>query len=123
MTGGRWLLLRSLIAIAALVLFTAPAAAQPVPPHADKILWCASAFYWLAGSAADSGETAESEMYDRWSNRLMEMGSTALVAEGFQPERIEELITSYDEAALVQIADDTTPYDVATCPALLGDWR
>ncbi len=106
-----------------MLLATAPASAQPVPPHADKILWCASAFYWLAGNAADSGETAESEMYDRWSNRLMEMGSTALVAEGFQPARIEELITSYDEAALVQLADNTASYDVTTCPALLGDWR
>jgi hypothetical protein len=97
--------------------------AQPVPPHVDKTLWCASAFYWLAGNAADAGDTAESELYDRWSNRLMELGSAALIAEGFEPDRIEELISSYDEAALVQIADNTTPYDVATCPAMLGDWR
>ena len=105
------------------MLTTAPASAQTVPPHVDKTLWCASAFYWLAGSAADAGDTADSEMYDRWSNRLMELGSAALVAEGFEPERIEELISAYDEAALVQIADNTAPYDVATCPALLGDWR
>jgi hypothetical protein len=100
-----------------------PALAQPVPEHVDRILWCASAFYWLAGSAADAGETADSEMYDRWSNRLMELGSAALVAEGFGPERIEELISGYDEAALVQIADNKAPYDVTTCPELLGDWR
>ena len=97
--------------------------AQPVPPHVDKTLWCASAFYWLAGNAADAGDTAESELYDRWSNRLMELGSAALIVEGFEPDRIEELISSYDEAALVQIADNTAPYDVATCPAMLGDWR
>jgi hypothetical protein len=97
--------------------------AQPVPPHVDKTLWCASAFYWLAGNAADAGDMAESELYDRWSNRLMELGSAALIVEGFEPDRIEELISSYDEAALVQIADNTAPYDVATCPAMLGDWR
>jgi hypothetical protein len=62
-------------------------------------------------------------MYDRWSNRLLEMGSTALIAEGFQPARIEELISGYDEAALVQLADNTASYDVTTCPALLGEWQ
>jgi hypothetical protein len=107
----------------ALALLAAPATAQVVPPHADKILWCASAFYWLAGSAADSGDTEESRMYDRWSTRLVEVGSAALFAEGFRPDKIEELITRYDEAALVQLADNTAPYDVGTCPALLGEWR
>jgi hypothetical protein len=107
----------------ALALLAAPAAAQVVPPHADEVLWCASAFYWLAGSAADSGDTEESRMYDRWSTRLMEVGSAALVAEGFQPDKIEELITRYDEAALVQLADGTAPYDVTTCPKLLREPR
>ncbi len=112
-----------LIGIAALALTAPPAAAQVVSPHTDKLLWCASAFYWLAGSAADSGDAEESKMYDRWSTRLTEVGSAALFAEGFAPDKIDELIASYDEAALVQLADNTAPYDVATCPELLGDWR
>jgi hypothetical protein len=115
--------LPGLIVIIAFVLAATPTAAQPVSPETDKLLWCASAFYWLAGSAADSGDDEESKMYDRWSTRLMEVGSAALMAEGFKPDKIEELIAGYDEAALVQLADNTAPYDVATCPELLGDWR
>ena len=42
----------SLLAILALA---SPARAQPIAPETDKLLWCASAFYWLAGSAEDFG--------------------------------------------------------------------
>jgi len=110
-------------AIVLLAVAATPAVAQPVPAEADKLLWCASAFYWLAGTAADAGDTEEAAMYDRWSKRLLEIGSASLISSGFQPDTIEELVTRYDEAALVQLADNTAPHDIATCPALLGDWR
>jgi hypothetical protein len=112
--------LRFFLALIATALAAAPALAQPVPPLADRMLWCASAFYWLATNAADAGEIEESEMYDGWSNRLMELGSGVLTEAGFAPERIAELIDGYDEAALVQLADDTAAYEVTRCPDLVG---
>jgi hypothetical protein len=110
------------IALIAVALAT-PAAAQTASPETDRVLWCASAFYWLAGSAADSGEDTESKVYDRWANRLMEVGSAALFAEGFQPDTIEQMIATYDQKALVELADNTATYDVTKCPELLGDWQ
>lgn len=115
--------LARLAAVAVLALSGAPAFAQPVPAEADKLLWCASAFYWLAGTAADAGDNDEAEMYDRWSKRLLEVASISLIGSGFQPDTIEALVTRYDEATLVQLADGSAPHDVATCPELLGDWR
>ena len=105
------------------VLVAPPALAQPVSPETDKLLWCASALYWLAGSAEDAGDTAEASLYDRWSKRLLDVAGAALTASGFKPEKIEELVTLYDEAALAQIGLPDAPYDVVTCPELLGDWK
>jgi len=114
---------RVALALALTLICAAPAAAQPITADTDRTLWCASAFYWLAGSAEDSGETDEAEAYDRWSKRLLDIGGAALAASGFKPERIEELIAMYDEAALAQLGTEAAPYDVVTCPELLGDWR
>jgi hypothetical protein len=106
----------------------ATAAARPqtttaVAPDTDKHLWCASAFYWLAGSAEDSGDSEEAEMYDRWSKRLLEIASATLTAEGVKPDTIETMVANYDEKALVDLAGTAPPYDVATCPSLLGEFR
>ena len=111
------------LSLLALIALAAPARAQPITPETDKLLWCASAFYWLAGSAEDSGDAEEAEMYDRWSKRLLEIGSAALTASGFLPGKIEVLIASYDEAALAQLGAPDAPHDIVTCPDLLGDWR
>ena len=62
--------------------FAAPVAAQDISADTDKTLWCASAFYWLAGSAEDSGEAEEAEMYDRWSKRLLDVAGAALRSTG-----------------------------------------
>lgn len=116
--------LAELAAAALLLAFAAPPAlAQAISPEIDKTLWCASAFYWLAGSAEDAGDTAEAALYDRWSGRLLDVAGAALTNAGFQPERIEELVTEYDEAALAQIGLPDAPHDVTTCPNLLGDWK
>ena len=101
----------------------APRITVSVAPETDKHFWCASAFYWLAGSAEDSGDTEEAEMYDRWSKRLLEIASATLTAEGVKPEGIETMIANYDEKALVDLSGEAPPYDVATCPQLLGDFR
>lgn len=104
--------------------FAAPALAQPaLAPEADKTLWCASAFYWLAGSAEDSGEPEEAEMYDRWSKRLLDIAGAALARSGYVPEKIEEIILGYDEQVLGELGTPEAAHDITTCPDLLGDWR
>lgn len=100
---------------------TVPAFAQDLSPQNDKLLWCASAFYWLAGSAEDSGDTEEAELYDRWSQNLLELAGMSLTIAGLAPETIEKLIADYDQAALEQLASDDPPHDVVTCPELLGN--
>jgi hypothetical protein len=116
-------LLRSLLAVVTLVSAPAAGLAQesPVPPEVDKVLWCASAFYWLAGSAEDSGDAAEAEMYDRWSQQLLDTAAQSLTARATPPDTIEALITSYDERVLGELSTDATPaYDVANCATLLS---
>ena len=92
-----------------------------VPPGIDRALWCASAFYWLAGSAEDSGDSSEAEIYDGWSSRLLEMAAEAMTSIDLPPEEIERLIAAYDQRALEELGTNTAPYDVAMCPDLLGD--
>lgn len=121
------LLTFALLATPALAQETTPAPAAQIAlttaAETDKILWCASAFYWLAGSAEDSGDAEEAEMYDRWSKRLLEMGSASLTSEGVAADVIETTISAYDEKTLVDLSGTNPPYDVATCPQLLGDYR
>jgi hypothetical protein len=127
-------MLRALLATAIVMTIALPAAAQQAPAApapeistshtpADKHLWCASAFYWLAGSAEDAGDSNEAELYDRWSKRLLDMAGATLTSEGLKPEEIETLVTSYDEKVLVDLAGDAPAYDVTTCPQLLGEFR
>ena len=114
--------LASLLLVASL-LTPLPVVAQQLNPSDDKLLWCASAFYWLAGTAEDSGDTEEAALYDRWSQRLLEIAGASLIEAGVLPERIEALIAEYDQAALEQLGLPDAPHDVATCPDLLGPWR
>ncbi len=128
-------MLRALLATAIAAMLVLPAAAQQaaapaaVPEisnsvaPADKHLWCASAFYWLAASAEYSGDADEAEMYDRWSKRLLDVAGVTLTTQGLKPEEIETLVASYDEKTLVDLAGDAPPYDIASCPQLLGEFR
>jgi hypothetical protein len=97
-----------------------PAAAQVITPDIDRTLWCASAFYWLAGSAEDSGATKEAEAYDGWSKQLLELAGPALIASGFKQERIETIIAEYDETVLAQLGTPDAAYDVVSCPELVA---
>ncbi len=113
----------SIAPILALAL-AGPACAQAetaVPPGIDRALWCASAFYWLAGSAEDSGDAEEAELYDGWSKRLLEMSSEALTGIGTPADEIERLIADYDHRTLEQLGTDTAAYDIVSCPDLLGE--
>ena len=116
-------MLRLLVIALALALARPAAAEDVLPPQTDRLLWCASAFYWLAGSAEDAGATKEAETYDRWSQRLLEVAGDALAASGFAPERVEELVSSYDMKVLGELGTDKARYDVVTCPELLGERR
>jgi hypothetical protein len=108
-----------LLTVAAFAATPALAQETPVPPEVDRVLWCASAFYWLAGSAEDSGDQTEAEMYDRWSQSLLDRAGVSLTARAFPPSRIEELVAEYDERVLAELGSAEPPYDVATCPTLL----
>lgn len=96
-------------------------AISDVPPGIDRALWCASAFYWLAGTAEDSGDHDEAELYDGWSKRLLDLAGEALTEIGTAPEDIEQLVTAYDKVALEQLGSNTAAYDVVTCPDLLEE--
>lgn len=113
--------MRTLIgAIAAAMLLSADAAsADEIAPETDRMLWCASAFYWLAGSADDAGDAEEAELYDGWSTALVDEVSAALVASGATPERVEEIIAGYDDVVLDELGTGKARYDVLGCPELV----
>ena len=118
MTRELLALLAGLVTAAAGIA-SAVAADEGVSPAADRLLWCASAFYWLARSADDAGDPVEAELYDNWSQKLLESGAAALVGAGVEPARIEELTASYDNAVLEELGTDKARYDIVSCPELV----
>jgi hypothetical protein len=114
---------RHLAFVAVLAALATPVWAQTdaLPPEVDKLLWCASAFYWLAGSAEDSGDQAEAELYDGWSQQLLNRVGVSLTARAYAPERIEALIADYDERVLAELGSPTASHDITTCPAVLEE--
>jgi hypothetical protein len=112
----RRLLLASLLAFSAL-----PAQAVPnVPPEADRLLWCGNAFYWLAADASDSGDEREADQYQGWSDELLDRAATLLAAAGLDATATDDLIETYADRALEEMASSKAPYDVTTiCPTLV----
>jgi hypothetical protein len=106
-----------------LLLVATPAAARAatdVPPEADRLLWCGSAFYWLAADASDAGTEKEANQYQAWSDQLLDRAATLLAASGLDADGTGALIESYAEQVLEEIASPQAPYDVATdCPTLV----
>jgi hypothetical protein len=102
---------------------TVPASPEEpaITPEADKVMWCASAFFWLAGSADDAGDADEAELYDGWATELTESGTALLNAAGFDLARIQEIIGEYDALVLDELASDKARYDVAVCPDLVAE--
>lgn len=113
----------ALLAGAIVLGLALPAAAQgpAVTPEADRVMWCASAFYWLSGSADDAGEPAEAELYDGWATELTERGTTLLSASGFDLARIQEIIGEYDQLVLDELSGERPHHDVALCPELVAE--
>ena len=99
----------------------APAGAEEpaITPEADKLMWCASAFFWLAGSADDAGDAKEAELYDGWANELTERSTALLAASGLDAARTEEIIGEYDQLVLDELTAEKGRYDVTTCPELV----
>ena len=95
------------------------ALAQAPSPEADRTLWCASAFYWLAASAEDAGDAAEAELYDRWSGQLVERVTADLLAAGQSSDAVDALLSDYDEQVLTELGTAEATHDIEACPPLV----
>ena len=94
-------LLLALILVAGTVpALSATAPASYVPPEADRLLWCGSAFYWLSIDASDAGNNKEAEEYQAWSDQLLDRAATLLAAAGLDAPATDDLISSYADRAL-----------------------
>ena len=89
-----------------------------VPPEAERLLWCGNAFYWLGIDASDAGNNKEAEDYQAWSDQLLDRAATLLAASGLDATGTDDLIETYADRALEEMASAEAPFDVATfCPA------
>ena len=117
--------MRRLILVLLLLSGTVPTLAAPppaasVPPEADRLLWCGNAFYWLSIDASDSGNNKEADEYQAWSDQLLDRAATLLAAAGLDAPATDDLIETYADRALDQMASPEAPYDVTTvCPTLV----
>lgn len=113
--------MRRLLFALLLVATAVPAqAAGEIPPEAERLLWCGNAFYWLGIDASDSGNTREADQYQAWSDQLLDRAATLLAASGLDATGTDDLIETYAERALEEMATPQAPYDVAgLCPSLV----
>jgi hypothetical protein len=111
-------LLASLLLLGSL---TGPSfAAGNVPPETERLLWCGSAFYWLAADASDAGDNTEADQYQAWSDELLDRAATLLAAAGVDAADTDDMIETYADRALEQMGQPGAPYDVAGyCPTLV----
>ena len=98
----------------------ARAAAPTVSAEADRVMWCASAFYWLAGSADDAGDAAEAELYDGWAGALTDRAAAMMGGMGLDTAQVDEIVAAYDQQVLDEITAGRPRHDVAACQDLLA---
>ena len=110
---------RLLSALAFVVIGASGAQAQSITLEADKVLWCGSAFYWLAVDASDAGEDTEADQYGAWSEELMGKAVTLLRLDALSDAQIEHISSAYDKAVLAELGTEKARHDVATCPELV----
>jgi hypothetical protein len=116
----RRLLLALLLVSATVPALAATPPAPNVPPEADRLLWCGNAFYWLSIDASDAGNNPEADQYQAWSDQLLDRAATLLAATGLDATGTDDLVESYADRALEEMAAPDAPYDVATvCPTLV----
>ena len=108
-----------LVVVGLVALVPTAAVAQQVSEEADKVLWCGSAFFWLATNASDSGEEAEAEQYQTWSDALMAKGVALLKSDKLDANAIEHVVDSYDNAVVAELGTPQSRYDVTSCPELV----
>lgn len=101
------------------ILAVTPILAADVPPEADRVLWCGSAFYWLAADAADAGNEAEADQYGTWSDTLLAEATDLLEAAGFDQEALDATVETYDTDVVAEMTTPAARYDVTACPELL----
>ncbi|HEV7277825.1 MAG TPA: hypothetical protein VGN80_16215 [Devosiaceae bacterium] len=105
--------------VALLASFLAlPVIASDLPEAAEKPLWCASAFNWLARDADDAADAAGAEVFDAWSLVFTALATTVLGEAGYAPPAIEAAIAASDQAVLEEMQDRSMRYDVESCPEL-----
>ena len=109
-----------LFLLASLAL-VAPAGAVEAAPDRDRMLWCASAFNWLARDADDAGDATGAEILDAWSLLFTERATAALRDAGHEAAAIEAAITASDQAVLSEMQEKRMRYDVEDCPELEAD--
>lgn len=110
---------RLLCALAVVAFGASTAGAQSITLEADRVLWCGSAFYWLAIDASDAGEDVEADQYGTWSEQLMAKGVALLRLDQLSDAQIEHISAAYDKAVLAELGTDKARHDVAACPDLL----
>ncbi len=106
-------------ALALVAIGAAGVSAQSITLEADRVLWCGSAFYWLAVDASDGGEDAEADQYGKWSEELLGKAVALLRLDALSDAQIEHISAAYDKAVLAELGTDKARHDVAACPELV----
>ena len=110
---------RLLSALALCAIGVSGAGAQSITLEADKVLWCGSAFYWLAVDASDGGEDAEADQYGAWAEQLLAKAVALLRLDQLSDAQIEHISAAYDKAVLAELGTEKARHDVTTCPELV----
>lgn len=95
------------------------AGAEELSPATDRLLWCGSAFYWLSADAYDSGNDAEGDQYEAWSEDLASRADMMLEAEGKDAVAIDAIRDAYDTRVVDELGTGKAKYDVTMCPDLV----
>lgn len=111
--------MRRLAALLLIGLWSLPAPGAELSPATERLLWCGSAFFWLATDAYDSGEDAEARQYEAWSDDLAARADMMLEAEGNDDTTITTLRDDYDSRVVAEMGKPGAKYDVTACPDLV----
>lgn len=107
----------SLIATMLVALAAPVAGAQEVPPEADLLLWCGSAFRMMAAVAP---ETEDVETALAASEVLTEQGAMFLYEAGVDVEIGGTLIEDYDERLVDEFETGMFSYEASMCAELIA---
>lgn len=105
----------------ATLIFAAPVGAEEVGPQGKRLLWCASAFNWLARDADDVGDAVGAEILDAWTDLFTERAMDALRETGLEATEIEAAVAASDLEVLEEMQAKAMRYDVEDCPELEGE--